>query len=223
MRVLLAEDDPVLGRAVQVGLGQDGLDVHWARDGIDAYAVLQRHEFGAVVLDLDLPGMHGLDLLHRIRQSDRRLPVIIVTASSEVAQRIRGLDFGADDYLAKPFDLDELLARLRAVSRRSHGAPGRVLRVREVEIDLDEHQARRNGEPVWLSAREYSVLKLLMQSVGEPLSRAQIEAQLGGWGDDMPGSQAEGNLVDVYIYNLRKKLGREFIQTFRGSGYLIPA
>lgn len=217
MRVLLAEDDPVLGQALRVGLSREGIDVAWTRDGIDTFSAFQQSDYAALVLDLDLPGLPGLDVLHRIRQTDWRVPVIIVTALSDVANRVRGLDFGADDYLSKPFDLDELLARLRAVTRRAHGAPGDVLTRRGVEIDLRDHRASHNGLPLWLSGREFSVLRMLMESNGQPVARQQIEEQLSSWGGEI-----ECNLVEVYIHKLRKKLGRDFIQTFHGSGYLIP-
>ena len=216
MRVLLAEDDPVLGQALRVGLGREGIDVAWTRDGIDAFSAFQQSDYAALVLDLDLPGLPGLDVLHRIRQTDWRVPVIIVTALGDVANRVRGLDFGADDYLCKPFDLDELLARLRAVTRRVRGMPGAVLARGGVEIDLRDHRATHHGEPLWLSGREFSVLRLLMES-DQPVSRPQIEEQLNGW-----GTEVECNLVEVYIHKLRKKLGRDFIQTLHGSGYLIP-
>ncbi|WOB08919.1 response regulator transcription factor [Piscinibacter gummiphilus] len=217
MRVLLAEDDPVLGQALRVGLSREGLDVAWTRDGIDTYTAFRQGDYAALVLDLDLPGLPGLDVLHRIRQTDWRVPVIIVTALSDVPHRVRGLDLGADDYLGKPFDLDELLARLRAVTRRSHGVPGAVLACRGVEIDLRDHRATRDGLPLWLTGREFTVLRLLMESAGKPVPRQRIEEQLGAW-----GGEVEGNSAEVYIHKLRKKLGRDFIQTLHGNGYLLP-
>ena len=216
MQILLAEDDPLLGRALQVGLAHDGVSVEWVRDGIDAYTAWQKGEFSSLVLDLSLPGLGGLDLLHRIRQTDWRIPVLIITARADVGDRVLGLDFGADDYLIKPFDLDELLARLRAVTRRVRGTPGVVLVAGSVEVDLRCHRVSLDGEPIWLTAREYSVLRLLMGSPGQAVSRQKIEDHLSAWGDEI-----EGNLVEVYIYNLRKKLGRDFIRTYRGSGYSI--
>ncbi len=216
LRLLLAEDDPVLGPALVTGLQRERMAVEHVADGVEAYAALQKQPYDALVLDLGLPGLNGLDLLHRVRQTDPDLPVIVVTAHGGVRERIRGLELGADDYLPKPFELDELVARLRAVTRRSRGLPGALLKVRDVEVDLRSHRVRLNGEPVWLTGREFSVLKLLMENAGRPVSRQQIEQHLYGWGDEV-----EGNVVDVYVYNLRKKLGRDFIHTYRGSGYSI--
>jgi len=216
MKILLAEDDADLGQAIAAGLVREGMAVDWVRDGLDAYAATQQHEYGALILDLGLPGLGGLDLLHRVRQTGARLPVLIVTGRAAVADRILGLDFGADDYLSKPFDLDELLARLRALTRRVAGSPGVVLVSGDVEVDLRRHQVSRDGVLVWLTAREYSVLRLLMNSAGQTVSRLLIEDHLFAWGD-----RVEGNLVEVYIHNLRKKLGRDFIQTYRRSGYRV--
>jgi two-component system OmpR family response regulator/two-component system response regulator QseB len=216
LRLLLAEDDPVLGPALVTGLQRERFDVHLVADGVEAYAALQKQRYDALVLDLGLPGLNGLDLLHRVRQTDPELPVIVATAHGGLRERIRGLELGADDYLPKPFELDELVARLRAVARRSRGLPGAVLKVREVEMDLRSHRVRLGSEPVWLTGREFTVLKLLMENAGRPVSRQQVEQHLYGWGDEV-----EGNVVDVYVYNLRKKLGRDFIHTYRGSGYSI--
>jgi len=216
LNLLLAEDDPVLGQALVDGLRREGCTVRWVRDGIDAYAALQEQRFDALVLDLGLPGLGGLDLLHRVRQHDADLPVLVVTAYGELADRIRGLDFGADDYLAKPFELDELLARVRAVTRRQRDRAATLTKVRNVEVDLRAHQVRVDGEPVWLTGREFSVLQLLLEHLGEPVSRERVERHLYGWGDVV-----EANAVDVFIHQLRRKLGRDFIQTYRGQGYAI--
>lgn len=222
MRVLLAEDDPVLGHAVKVGLNQDGLHVYWTRDGLDALCAFTQGEYDVLVIDLELPGLHGLDLLHRVRQTNWRVPVVIITAHGEVADRVRGLNLGADDYLSKPFDLDELLARLRALARRAGLGLGAALAVGELRLDLREHSVSLRGTPVWLSAREFAVLRLLMQSVGRPLSKLQIEEHLSQWGDESLSDKAcETNLAEVYIHNLRKKIGRDRIQTLRGHGYLL--
>lgn len=215
-KLLLAEDDATLGSALVTALQREGWQVEWSTDGLDAYARLHGQRFDALLLDLGLPGLNGLDLLHRLRQTDPELPVIIVTAYADLRDRVRGLDFGADDYLAKPFELDELSARLRALTRRSRGQQGRVLKVRGLEVDLRSHQVRANGEPVWLTGREFSVLQLLLEHPEQPVSRKAIEQHLYGWGEVV-----EANTVDVFIYNLRRKLGRELIQTYRGSGYSI--
>ncbi|MEW6707859.1 MAG: response regulator transcription factor [Pseudomonadota bacterium] len=215
-KLLLAEDDATLGSALVTALQREGWQVEWSTDGLDAYARLHGQRFDALLLDLGLPGLNGLDLLHRLRQTDPELPVIIVTAYADLRDRVRGLDFGADDYLAKPFELDELSARLRALTRRSRGQQGRVIKVRGLEVDLRSHQVRANGEPVWLTGREFSVLQLLLEHPEQPVSRKAIEQHLYGWGEVV-----EANTVDVFIYNLRRKLGRELIQTYRGSGYSI--
>jgi two-component system, OmpR family, response regulator QseB len=215
LRLLLAEDDPVMGPALVTALEREGWQAEWVADGVDAYARLQGRHHDALLLDLGLPGMGGLDLLHRLRQTDPDLPVIIVTAYAELRDRVRGLDFGADDYLAKPFDLDELTARLRALVRRSRGQRSRIVKVRGLEVDLRSHQVRVDGEPAWLTGREFSVLQLLLEHSERPMPREAIEQHLYGWGEVV-----EANAVDVYICNLRRKLGRELIQTYRG-GYAI--
>jgi two-component system response regulator QseB len=217
LRILLAEDDPVLGQALVTGLGHEGCSVQWLRDGIDAYAALQKDRPDALVLDIGLPGLSGLDLLHRLRQADTELPVIVISAYGETSDRIRGLDFGADDYLAKPFDLDELGARLRAMTRRMRGRGAGVVQIGTVEVDLRAHQARVDGEGVWLTGREFLVLKLLLERRGETVQREQIERQLYGWGEVM-----EASGVDMLIHHLRRKLGRDLIYTYRGGGYSIP-
>ena len=216
LQILLAEDDRDLGQAIAAGLGREGLRVDWVRDGIDAHCAFLRGGHSALVLDLGLPGLGGLDLLHRVRQSDPQLPVLIITARVGVRDRVLGLDFGADDYLCKPFDLAELLARVRAMTRRVRAPNGVVLVSGGVEVDLGCHRVSRDGQAIWLTAREYSVLRLLLGSVGRTVSRLEIEEHLGTWGDSV-----EGNLVEVYVYNLRKKLGRDFILTYRGSGYRV--
>ena len=215
-QLLLVEDDPAMGAALVTGLGRAGWKVHWHSDGIEAYAALQTLKLDALVLDLGLPGMGGLDLLHRLRQTDTRLPVIVVTAYGELSDRIRGLDFGADDYLVKPFELDELCARLRALTRRARDSAKALVTVREVEVDLNAHTVRVAGEPVWLTGREFSVLQLLLQHLGQPVSREAIQRHLYAWGDTV-----EPNTVDVFVHTLRRKVGRDFIHTFRGSGYII--
>jgi DNA-binding response OmpR family regulator len=214
-RLLLAEDDPVLGDALVTALQREGWQVEWVTDGVDAYARLQGRHHDVLLLDLGLPGMGGLDLLHRLRQTDPDLPVIVVTAYAELRDRVRGLDFGADDYLAKPFELDELTARLRALVRRSRGQQSRIVKIRGLEVDLQRHLVSAEGEPVWLTGREFSVLQLLLEHSDRPIPREAIEQHLYGWGEVV-----EANTVDVFIYNLRRKLGRELIQTYRG-GYRI--
>jgi two-component system response regulator QseB len=212
----LVEDDPVLGRALQLRLAMGGDGVKWVRDGVDAYAALMKGDYSSLVLDLGLPGMGGLELLHRIRQTDWRLPVLIVTGRSGVGERILGLDFGADDYLVKPFDLDELFARLRAITRRARGDPGSRLAVGNVDLDSLCHEVRCDGRPVWLSAREFSVLRLLMESSHRAVSVRVIAEHLAAWGDE-----ADTELVDSHVRSLRDKFGQAFIGGSRGRGYRV--
>jgi DNA-binding response OmpR family regulator len=215
-RLLLAEDDPVLGPALAVALRRAAWDVDLVQDGLAAYAAVQKHPPDALVLDLGLPGMPGLDLLHRLRQTTPDLPVLIVTAQGDLHDRVRGLDMGADDYIAKPFEVEELLARLRAVTRRAGAGQEGVLQAGDVQLDLRTHRVRRAGNEVWLTGREFAVLKLLMQRAGQPVPRTQIEQHLYGWGDVV-----EANTVDVFVHNLRRKLGRDAIHTYRGLGYTM--
>jgi len=216
VKTLLVEDDPVLGQALAAMLGRGGLGVEWVRDGIDAYLAWQRGGHSAVVLDLGLPGLDGWNLLGRIRSSGGKVPVLIITGRVEVEDRIRCLDLGADDYVTKPFDVDELLARLRAVTRRFDVVPGAGVAVGSVEINLHRQCVTRDGLPVWLTRREYAVLEMLLTSVGRAVSRQSIAEHLGA-----PSAETVGNLIDVYIHTLRKKLGRDLIHTYRG-GYCIP-
>lgn len=217
MRVLVVEDDALLGDAVQAGLVQAGFAVDWVRDGVAATHALQTDTYAAVVLDLGLPRLSGLDVLRRLRERDDPVPVLILTARDTVDDRVQGLDAGADDYLIKQFDMGELGARLRALIRRASGKPAPVLRVGDVELDPAAHRARFRGNAVDLSAKEFAVLHALMSSAGKVLSRAQIEQQLYAWGEEI-----ESNAVEVHIHHLRRKLAPETIQTIRGVGYLLP-
>jgi two-component system OmpR family response regulator/two-component system response regulator QseB len=216
MRILLVEDDHLLGDALQVGLRQAGHAVDWVRDGISAETALAAEEYAAIVLDLGLPRMDGLDVLRHLRAKKKTLPVLILTARDTVDDRIRGLDAGADDYLVKPFDLGELTARLRALLRRAGGQPSPVLTAGDVTLDPATRHVERKGDPVELSAKEYALLHALMQQPGRALSRAQLEQHLYAWGEEI-GS----NTVEVYIHHLRRKLGTEVIRTLRGIGYVV--
>lgn len=217
MRLLLVEDDPTLRAQLCAGLQEAGHVVDAADNGRDGLHLGATGSYDAAILDLGLPQLDGISVLKRWREAGRTLPVLILTARDSWHEKVAGIDAGADDYLGKPFDLDELLARLRAVTRRSHGVPGAVLACRGVEIDLRDHRATRDGLPLWLTGREFTVLRLLMESAGKPVPRQRIEEQLGAW-----GGEVEGNSAEVYIHKLRKKLGRDFIQTLHGNGYLIP-
>lgn len=217
MRILLVEDDTLLGDALQAGLRQAGHAVDWVRDGISAETALIAEDYAAMVLDLGLPRMDGLDVLHHLRQKQKTLPVLILTARDTVDDRIRGLDAGADDYLIKPFDLGELHARLRALLRRAGGQPAPVLAAAGVTLDPATRRVECEGKEIELSAKEYDLLHVLMQQAGRALSRAQLEQHLYAWGDEI-GS----NTVEVYIHHLRRKLGADAIRTLRGIGYVVP-
>ena len=218
MRILLVEDDGLLGDGLQAGLRQAGFAVEWVRDGQAADAALAVEPFAAVVLDLGLPGLGGLDVLRRMRQAGNRTPVLILTARDAIDDRIRGLDAGADDYAVKPFDLRELAARLRALARRADGRATPTLVAGNLALDPAGRTVRLAGTPVDLSAREFAVLHLLMRHAGQVLTRAQLEEQLYEWGQEV-----ESNTVEVFIHHLRKKVGADRIRTVRGVGYLLPA
>jgi DNA-binding response OmpR family regulator len=217
MRILLAEDDTLLGDGLRAGLRQAGFQVDWVRDGLAAERELRAEPYAAAVLDLGLPGMDGLDVLASVRRAGITLPVLVLTARDAVPDRIRGLDGGADDYVVKPVDLDELAARLRALVRRAHGQPQDRLQVQDVTLDPAGRTVQRNGQPVALSTREFDLLQALMLAAGRVLSREQLEQQLYSWGNEV-----DSNAVEVHIHHLRRKLGPQLIQTVRGVGYLCP-
>ena len=217
MRILLAEDDTLLGDGLRAGLRQSGFQVDWVRDGAAAEREVRAQPYAAAVLDLGLPLMDGLDVLASIRRAGVTLPVLVLSARDTVPDRIRGLDRGADDYVVKPVDLDELAARLRARVRRAHGLPQDMLQAQGVTLDVASRSASRDGQAVALSTREFDLLHALMLSAGRVLSREQLEQQLYAWGQEV-----ESNAVEVHVHHLRKKLGAELIQTVRGVGYLLP-
>jgi len=207
----------MIGASVREGLRQDGFVVDWATDGLAADAALSAERFDLVLLDLGLPRLAGEDLLKRLRARGSELPVIILTARDAIDDRVAGLDAGADDYVVKPFDLDELAARIRAVARRRAGRAAPRLRHGEVEIDPASRSVTLRGAPVSLSPREFDLLAALLERPGAVLSRAQLEAKLYGWGEEV-----ESNTVEVYVHGLRRKLGAELIRNVRGVGYMVP-
>jgi DNA-binding response OmpR family regulator len=217
MRILLVEDDALLGDAVSVGMRQNGHAIDWVRDAPAATAALHAVAYDGVILDLGLPRGSGLDVLRWLRRRGQPCAVVITTARDRVADRVAGLDAGADDYIVKPFDLDELAARLRAVERRRRSQAGSTVRVGEVEIDLSTKVVTRAGDVVELTAREYALLESLMLEPGRIASRPELEERLYGF-DDAIGS----NVVEVFVHKLRKKLGEDFIRNVRGRGYQIP-
>jgi two-component system response regulator QseB len=217
MRLLLVEDDAMVGESVRQGVRQDGFTVDWVRDGRAAELALSNEVYDLMLLDLGLPRKEGLDVLKSLRQKGRRIPVMIVTARDAVADRVRGLDAGADDYLVKPFDLDELAARVRAVLRRHSGRAEPQVVVGPLTLNPATHEVTFNGQPVTLSAREFKLLEAFVDRPGAVYSREQLEEKLYGW-DEEVGS----NTVEVHIHALRKKLSQDFIKNVRGVGYMIP-
>jgi two-component system response regulator QseB len=217
MRVLLVEDDAMIAQGLQTALRQGGFAVDWMRDGKSAAGALQSSSFDLVLLDLGLPHRDGIDVLRELRKRGDATPVIILTARDEKQQRIAGLDAGADDYIVKPFDLDEVMARMRSVLRRAAGRGDPGIQHGELRLDPVARTVERTGVPVSVSAHEFSVLEALLQRPGAVLSRTQLEDRLYGW-DEQIGS----NAIEVYIHGLRRKLGSEAIRTLRGVGYFVP-
>jgi len=217
MRVLVVEDDPLLGDATQAGLRQAAFTVDWVTDGAAAATRLATESFSAVVLDLGLPRLSGLDLLRQMRRRGSRVPVLILTARDATTDKITGLDAGADDYMIKPFDLGELAARLRALVRRAAGLAGPTLRVGSLDLDPVAHRVCFRGQEVELSAREFALLQRLMLEAGRVQTRGQLEEHLYAWGEEV-----ESNTIEVYVHRLRRKLAPEVIRTVRGVGYLLP-
>lgn len=217
MRILLIEDDPQLGDGLTVGLRQVGFAVDWVKDGLAADIALTAEVFDVVVLDLGLPKLSGMEVLQRLRGRGQSLPVLILTALDTTADKIAGLDAGADDYLVKPIDLDELAARIRALVRRAAGRAQPVLRHRGVTLDPASHAVTVDNLPIELSAREFAVLHALLENAGRVMTRVQLEGSIYGWRDE-----PDSNALEVHIHHLRKKLGSDFIKTLRGVGYMIP-
>jgi two-component system, OmpR family, response regulator QseB len=217
MRLLLVEDDPMLGEGVRRALALQGHAVDWVRDGFAAEERLAGEPYELVLLDLGLPGKAGLDVLRGLRRRRERVPVLILTAQDSVPDRVAGLDAGADDYLTKPFDLDELSARIRALGRRSSGRAEPVIEHGRLTLDPAAHEVRLDGAPVPLSPREFALLHALLEHPGRPMSRARLEERLYGWSE-----QVESNAVEVHVHSVRRKLGPEWIKTLRGVGYMVP-
>ncbi|MCL6555210.1 MAG: response regulator transcription factor [Burkholderiales bacterium] len=217
MRLLLVEDDPHLGDGLMVGLRQQGYAVDWVKDGVAAELALATEPFDLVVLDLGLPRRSGLEVLRKLRAQGKATPVLILTARDATADKVAGLDAGADDYVVKPVDLDELAARVRALTRRAAGRAQPVLRHGELELDPAAHRVTLAGQPLELSPREFALLAILLENAGRVLTRSQLEASLYGWHDE-----PESNVLEVHIHHLRRKLGTDLIKTLRGIGYTIP-
>lgn len=216
MRILLVEDDPMIGDAVSVALKDAAYAVDWVTDGAAADATLRHGEHQAVLLDLSLPERDGLEVLRRLRQGGNTVPVIVITARDGVDDRITGLDFGADDYLVKPFDVNELLARLRAVIRRQGGQAAPVLTNGKLSLDPATREARCGDVVERLSAREFALLHALLLRPGTILGRAELEERIYGWNEEV-----ESNAVDFLIHGVRRKLGADVIKNVRGAGWMV--
>ena len=217
MRILLVEDDAMIGRAVHELLRAENYAVDWVRDGEAADVALQSEPYDLVLLDLGLPRADGLQVLRRLRARRATVPVLVATARDAVGDRVAGLDAGADDYIVKPYDTDELLARVRALLRRSAGRAEPLISHKGVALNPATKEASLNGQPLALSAREWVLLEPMLQRPGVVFSRAQLEEKLYGWKDGV-----SSNAVEVYVHGLRKKLGPDFIKTVRGLGYVVP-
>ena len=217
MRLLLVEDDTMIGEAVLQVLRAENYAVDWVRDGVMADQALRSEQYDLVLLDLGLPKRDGLEVLRGLRSRRSPVPVLIATARDAIGNRIAGLDAGADDYMVKPYDTDELLARIRALLRRAAGRAEPVFEYKGISLNPATHEATVDGQPVSLSAREWAVLEPLLVRPGAVLSRVQLEEKLFSWKDDI-----SSNAVEVYIHGVRKKLGNDVIQTVRGLGYLVP-
>ena len=217
MRILIVEDDPMLGEGLQVGLRQAGFHPEWVRDGEAAWQTLAHESFNAVVLDLGLPRMDGSEVLRRVRASEQKMPVLVLTARDTAQDVIAGLDSGADDYMIKPCDLGELAARLRALIRRAAGAAAPIIQIGQLSLDPASREVRYDTKLVELSPREFDLLHELMLNAGKVLTRAQLESKIYPWGEEV-----ESNALEVHVHHLRKKTATEVIKTVRGVGYLMP-
>jgi len=216
MRILLVEDDRMLGDGLQAGLTQAGYAVDWLRDGEAAVTALSTESFAAVVLDLGLPKRDGLSVLQWLRGRHDATPVLILTARDQLEDKVRGLDLGADDYVLKPFDLDEITARLRALVRRAHGRPEPLLTLGEIALNPAARSVTRAGQAIELTPREFDLLHLLLENTDRVLTRRTLEEQLDTWNDAV-----DSNALEVHIHHLRKKLGIDLIRTVRGVGYMV--
>ena len=217
MRVLLVEDDELLGDGIRTGLRHYGHTIDWVKDGKAANDVLTTtfENFDIIVLDLGLPKMSGLDVLKSLREKNVTTPVVILTARETVDDRVKGLDAGADDYITKPFDLDELCARMRALQRRSKARAKPILTYANITLDPASHIVHIDGEQIMISRREFALLQKLIENAGRVISREQLNQTLYGWGENI-----DSNALEVHIHNLRKRFGTNLIRTIRGVGYM---
>jgi len=216
MRILVVEDDALLGDGLQIGLAQDSNAVDWIKDGETASNILKTETFDAIVLDIGLPLLSGLEVLKRLRRDGNRTPVLLLTAKDSIEDRVKGLDLGADDYLTKPFDLEEVLARLRALTRRAVGRVNPVILHGDLELDPAGHAVKFKDEDIKLSRREFALLHTLLNNIGKVVSRNQIIEALYSWDEEI-----DSNALEVHIHHLRKKFGNDLINTVRGVGYIV--
>jgi DNA-binding response OmpR family regulator len=216
MRILLIEDDLMIGGSLAQALKRQGMSVDWVRTGLDGHEALATGGHSIVVLDLCLPGTPGLTILEAARRAGNRVPVLVITARGGLDDRIAGLDLGADDYLVKPFEVRELVARMRAVLRRHDGFAQSLLAAGEITLDLASHEVAYRGKRLLLPAREFALMQVLIERPGAILSRAQVEERLYGWGEEV-----ESNAVEVLIHSIRKKFDKDIIRNVRGAGWII--
>lgn len=216
MRILLVEDDELLGEGVCAGLRREDNVVDWVKNGEIALTAIKETDYDCIILDIGLPRISGLDVLKQMRNAGKQTPVLILTAQDALADRIKGLDAGADDYLIKPFEFAELCARLRALTRRNRGTASETVTYKNISIDTTAHTVRFNDRNVTLSRREFALLLELISNRGRVLSRSHLEHKLYSWGDEI-----ESNTIEVHIHHLRKKLYNELIKTVRGIGYIV--
>jgi two-component system, OmpR family, response regulator QseB len=216
MRLLLVEDNDSIGKGIHTGLTQAGYAVDWVKDGLTAQSALQTEDYDAAVLDIGLPKQSGLEVLSDLRAKGNAIPVLILTARDSVNDRIIGLDHGADDYMVKPFDLDELNARLRAITRRSTGRSSPKLVHGDIELDPASHTVIHNGSVVEIPPRAFAILQALLENAGRVMSRTRLEESMYSWKDEL-----ESNAVEVHIHTIRKALGKDLIRTIRGVGYIV--
>lgn len=216
MRVLLVEDDPMIGASLRTGLSAQGMAVDWVLTGADANESIAVNHYEVVLLDLGLPDMTGLEVLKNVRNGKRKTPVLIVTARDDLHSRVTGLDLGADDYIVKPFDFTEMMARIRAVVRRQAGHLASRIESGEITLDLASHEVSFRGATHVLPAREFALLQALAERPGTILSRNQLEEKLYGYGQEV-----ESNAVDVLIFYIRKKFGSDIIRNIRGAGWMV--
>ena len=218
MRLLLVEDDTMLGNSLQRGLEQSGHNIEWVEDGEAAIIATETSQFDLMLLDMNLPKLSGIEVVKKLRSASKSLPVLMLTAMDSLEYKVKGLDSGADDYLTKPFDFEELLARIRSLTRRVQDRSDATLRAGDIELNTTSRTLTKNGEQIILTAKELRVCSLLMERINKIVSKAEIEESLYGWNEEV-----DSNTVEVTIYNLRKKLSKEFIHTLRGVGYMVKA